>query len=77
MIQVALAGSQYHVVHSRLYLLSKRSVASHAEFQVGAIVTHHIHLCSSQFVAILLVHPTLYGLYNLWVEEAVNMVESS
>ena len=77
MVQVSLTCAKNHVVYIRCYLLCKRSVASHAKLQVGTIVTHHIHLCSSKLVTVLLVNPSLNGLYNLGVIETVDMVEPS
>ena len=75
MVQIALASAQQHVIYVGLNLLHKRAIATHAELQVGAIVAHHIHLGSGQFVAVMLVHPTLDGLHNLGIIEAVDVVE--
>ena len=77
MVEESLAGGEQHIVHARLYLLGEGAVASDAEFLVGAIVSHDIYLCGRQFIAVLLVHPALHRLYDVGVEEAVDVVEAS
>ena len=63
-IQITLAGAQQHIIHIRLEYLCERAVALDREFQVGAIITHHIDEGFRQFVAVLLIHPSRHCLQD-------------
>ena len=77
MVQESLAGGQQYVVYVGLDLLGEGSVATDTQFQVRTVVANHIHLSGRQFVAILFVHPALYGLYDLRIKETVDMIVAS
>ena len=77
MVEITFAGGQHDVVHIGLYDLCERTVALHAEFQVGAVVAYHVYLCGRKFVALLLIHPSLHGLYDFGIVKTVDMVPTS
>ena len=77
MVEESLAGRQKYIIDTRFDLLCERTVAEYIQFQVGAVVAYHIDLCGSQLIAILFIDPSLDGLYNLRIVEAVDMVIAS
>ena len=77
MVQETFAGAQENVVNAWGYNLCERAIALHAEFLVGAVVTHHIDKCLGQFVAVFLVHPALHCLHHLVLLERVYMVPAA
>ena len=74
MVQETLTRAQEHIIHSRLDLLGKRTVALDAQLEVCTVVAHHIHLACRQFVTILLVHPTRHRLDDFRVVERIDVV---
>ena len=74
MVQESLACGQQQIVDIGLDDVGKRPLAGHAQGLVGAVAAHDAHLCGRQFVAIHLVHPSLDGLYNLWILKSVDVV---
>ena len=76
-VEVALAGAQHHVSHMGFHLLGEGTVASHAQFQVGAVVPHHIHQPFGQFVSVLLIYPTLHRLQYLGAFKRHDVVPSA
>ena len=54
--------------------MRERTVTLDTQFQVSAVVAHHIYQGLRQFVAVLLVYPALDGLNNLGVIERVDVV---
>ena len=76
-VQESLTGSQNDIIDTRLDFLGERTVTKHIQFQVGAVVSYHIDLCSRQLITILFIDPPLDGLDDLWVVEAVDMIIAS
>ena len=76
-VQVALASGHDSIVNPRLHHLGERPVGAHAQFLVCSVVAHEIDYRRRQFVAIHFVNPSLDGLHNLGVFEAVDMVPSA
>ena len=76
MIKKALASAKQNVIDIRLYLYNKRAVALHADFLVCAIVSDHVDERLRQFVAVLLVNPSLNGEDIFGKLETVDVVPS-
>ena len=77
MIQKTLACGEEYIFGAGLQYALKRAVATHAQLLVGAVAAHHIHQCGWQFVAVLLVHPSLHALYNLRIFKTIYVVPSA
>ena len=76
-VEIPLAGGEHDIVDPWLHHLHKRAVALHAEFFVGAVATHQIHLCGRQFIAFHFVHPSFDGLHDFRFLKTVNVVPAS
>ena len=77
MVEESLAGGKHHIAHAWRDHIGERTVAAHGECFVGAVVANKVHFGSGELIAVHLVDPTLDGLYNLWVFEAVDMVPAA
>ena len=77
MIKKSLAGSEQNIVDARCQHIVERTVTLYAYFLVGAVRSDNVDEGSWQFVAVLLIHPTLHALYYLRVLKAVDMVPST
>ena len=76
-VEVSGTGAQKDVVHIRLDFLRERAVGLHAQLEVGSVVAHHVHHPLGQLVAVLLIDPSLHGLYHLGALERHHVVPSS
>ena len=76
-IEITIARCQEDIPHPRLYLLFKRTIGLHGKFEVGAITSHHLHLCRWKFISILFVHPTFHSEQAFRIGELKYFVPSS
>ena len=76
-VQVALASTQENVVHKGSDFLLKRSVTPDTQLLIRTVVTHHIDKSFGQFIAVLLVHPSLDGMHHIGTFERHNMIPSA
>ena len=74
MVEESLTGGQEYIVYAWRNLLFERSVALYAQFEVGAVVAHHVHLCGRQLVGIHLIHPSFHRLHDFRILKAVDVV---
>ena len=76
-VQESAAGGQQHVADARCCHVGERAVRAHAELVVRAVVAHQVYLCRRQFVSVHFVDPSLDGLHDFGVLEAVDVVPSA
>ena len=76
MVEESLARCEEDIVDVRVNHIVERAIALHAHLLVRAVRSDDVHKCLRQFVAVLLVHPTLHVLHNLRVLKAVYLVPS-
>ena len=77
MIEIPLAGAKQDIIDQRLHFLFEGAVATHAQLEVSAVVAHHVDESFGQFVAVLLVDPTLDGERHLGMFEGQDVVPSA
>ena len=77
MVQITGTGSQEDIVYVGRYLLHKRSVAMYAQLLIGTIVAYHIDKTLGQFVAVLLIYPSLHRVNDLRTFKRHDVVPST
>lgn len=77
MVKESLASGEEYIVGARFQYLLERAIAFYAQFLVSSVGAYKVDKSRWELVSILLVHPTLYALYNLRILKTVYMVPSS
>ena len=77
MVEESLAGSEQNIVDARCQYIVERTVTLYAYFLIGAVRSDNVDEGGWQFVAVLLIYPSLHALYYFRVLKAVDMVPSS